>query len=246
MRPNMGDDFTLLASPASHVGQASPLPRAAYAAEDADAQGAADSTSNLQGALTRKQLLENSPPAWKQLLVNSPPAWAASPDRLYTGYGGSRGRHLSAPAPPFPWPAQNLMTCPDPPQLPPNLRQVPKLDAPGAEAALSFSRDEEQEISIFLSHVSMSPSAYAASTGQDFSTCLPPKTPSPRRKDETLISTGAWTPFTPTDASGQDSGFASFVEPGAEHAVSSKEGASNCNSNSAPFKAWLLGCCQGT
>ena len=238
MRPHMADDFPLLASPASHVGQVSPVPRVASeppagGADIADPQSAVGSCS-LERTLN-----------WRQLLVNSPPAWAASPEKPYAGYIESRG--ASAPhAPQFPWPAQKLMARPEPPRLPPNLRQVAAVKESGRECpslvgnAASpdndrFSQDEEDEISRFLSHVSMSPKTYAASKEQELpAACLAPKTPSPRRRrsreaqDDTLISTGAWTPFSATDLSAPDSAFASgYPDPpgSTQRAESCVEGA---------------------
>ncbi|CAE7665345.1 RNF14 [Symbiodinium sp. KB8] len=129
MRAHMGDDFPLLASPAPHVGQVSPVPRASPGGE-------ANS-----GAWNRTL-------SWKRLLVNSPPAWAASPDKYMgrMGVEGSPGEG-SWPswrsAPPFPAPSLGPGPGPNPPRLPPNLRQ---------EGEGKFSQDEEDEISRFLSH----------------------------------------------------------------------------------------------
>ncbi|CAE7213067.1 unnamed protein product [Symbiodinium sp. CCMP2592] len=212
MRPHLGDDFPLLASPAPHVGQVSPVPRASPSDE---------ANSGWNRALS-----------WKRLLVNSPPAWAASPEKYLMGLGpgegrgeGSEGCEGSWPswrsAPPFPAPSlghrASLSSCPcpagpKPPRLPPNLRQEGE----------GFSQDEEDEISRFLSHVSISPTSYAENIGklgQEVSTCLAPKTPSPRRRgfredqDDTLST--AWTPFSALNTSGQDSGFATEGPSGA-------------------------------
>ena len=208
MRPHLGDDFPLLASPAPHVGQVSPVPRASPGGE---------ANCGWNRALS-----------WKRLLVNSPPAWAASPEKYPMGLQGegSEGSEGSWPswrsAPPFPAPSLglglgSLSSCPcpgpNPPRLPPNLRQ---------EGEGKFSQDEEDEISRFLSHVSISPTSYAENIGkpgQEVSTCLPPKTPSPRRRgfreaqDDTLST--AWTPFSALNTSGQDSGFATEGPSGA-------------------------------
>lgn len=191
----MGDDFPLLASPAPHVGQVSPVPRASPGGE-------ANS-----GAWNRTL-------SWKRLLVNSPPAWAASPDKYMgrMGVEGSPGEG-SWPswrsAPPFPAPSLGPGPGPNPPRLPPNLRQ---------EGEGKFSQDEEDEISRFLSHVSISPTAYAEDIGK-LGHEPPPKTPSPRRRgfrdaqDDTLST--AWTPFSALNTSGQDSGFATEGPSGA-------------------------------
>ncbi|OLP85725.1 hypothetical protein AK812_SmicGene33257 [Symbiodinium microadriaticum] len=195
MRAHMGDDFPLLASPAPHVGQVSPVPRASPGGE-------ANS-----GAWNRTL-------SWKRLLVNSPPAWAASPDKYMgrMGVEGSPGEG-SWPswrsAPPFPAPSLGPGPGPNPPRLPPNLRQ---------EGEGKFSQDEEDEISRFLSHVSISPTAYAEDIGK-LGHEPPPKTPSPRRRgfrdaqDDTLST--AWTPFSALNTSGQDSGFATEGPSGA-------------------------------
>ena len=224
MRPQMGDDFPLLASPAPHVGQVSPVPRLASEPRN---EGP-DSPSGAEASPWKRTL------SWRQLLVDSPPAWAASPETHTMGSGvDARRAGAPSPQPPFPWPApslNSLSSCPEPPRLPPNLRHATQ-EAVHAENIGTFSQDEEQEILRFLSHVSKSPKTQSASVDRGFAVNHPPKTPSPRRRrsreaqDDTLVSTGVWSPFSNAmDASGQDSAWAEsssgvFADPGSASKV---------------------------
>jgi len=204
---HVGDDLPLLASPAPHVGLASPSPAG---------------TSPCDTPAASRQSL-----SWKRLLVNSPPAWAASPEHVVKP---------QVPPFPWPAQTSYIPDPPRlPPSLRQPDTETPSkseqgeghsvdsekgLDyasvaaAAGTSAinnATRFSQDEEQEIFRFLSHCSMSSEEYAANKHHPRG-AVPPKTPSPRRRgsltqDDTMVSTGVWTPFSATAPSEEDSSF---------------------------------------